>query len=245
MKDQRQVAGGWLTAVLLLLLCPASLAAQSASSSWPVLASPEKLNYNLLWPSGISLGEAVLQASRGENQVRLEAKVIADLPQYHVAYTFTSVTTEEFCSIRFRQILLEGGGTVDDAYEFDQQKHEVHHTRNGGTATTASISDCARDPLALLYYFRQQLALGKMPLGTPEASVRFYLGGELTAHYSAVPSDSVHLGSKKPEGDRVLIRVQGSQSTPSFEVWIRSDVSRVPVALRIPFSLGTFSAELE
>jgi hypothetical protein len=230
--------------VLLLHLCPASLAAQSASNSWPVLASPEKLNYNLIWPSGISLGEAVLQASRGGNQIRLEATVIADLPQYHVAYTFTSVTTEEFCSIRFRQVLHEGGGTVDDAYEFDQQKHQVRRIRNG-RATTASISDCARDPLALLYFFRQQLALGKMPVGTPEAAGTFYLGGEFTARYDAVTPEGTQLGSKEPQGDRFLIRVEGAQAAPSFEVWIRPDPSRAPVAVKIPFSLGEFSAELQ
>jgi hypothetical protein len=231
--------------VLLLLLCPASLAAQSASNSWPVLASPEKLNYNLMWPSGISLGEAVLQASRGGNEIRLEATVIADLPQYHVAYTFTSVTTEELCSIRFRQILREGSGTVDDSYEFDQQKHQVRRTRNGRAPTTASISVCARDPLALLYFFRQQLALGKMPVGTPEAAGTFYLGGDFTVRYDAITPEGVPLGSKEPPGDRFLIRVEGAQTAPSFEVWIRPDPSRAPVAVKIQFSLGTFSAELQ
>ena len=228
-----------------LLVCPASLVAQSAPSSGsPFLASPEKLNYNLLWASGISLGEATLQASRGGGQIFLEATVIADLPQYHVAYTFSSVTTEQLCSLRFRQTLREGRRTTEDVFEFDPQKHEARRTRNGRT-TTAAVGECPRDPLALLYFFRQQLALGKVPVGTPEAAGKFHLGEDYTVHYDAVTPEGVPLGGKEPPGDRFLIRAEGTSGGQSLEVWIGTDAVRLPVAVKIPFSMGTFSAELQ
>jgi len=228
----------------LLLGFPASGAAQSASSSWPVLASGEKLNYNLLWPSGISLGEAVLQASHAGAEIHLEVTVDADLPQYHAAYTFSSVTDEQLCSLQFHQRLREGGRTTDESYQFDQQKHQVRRTRAGRTVTD-TVPECARDPLALLYFFRQQLALGKLPVGTPQATGVFYLGGEYTVRYMALTPEQVKLGTKEWEGDRFQITASGAPGEQSLEVWIRPDASRTPIAVRLPLPLATFAAELE
>jgi Protein of unknown function (DUF3108) len=218
--------------------------AQSASSSWPVLTAGETLNYNLKWPSGISFGEATLRATHTGTEMFLEARVDADLPQYHVLYTFSSVANEQLCSQRFRQTLREGKRSVDDSFEFDQKNHQVRRTRNG-RSTTASISDCARDPLALLYYFRQQLALGSLPVGTPEASGTFYLGQDYSVHYDSVKPEAGDAGSKEPQGDHFLIRVDGAPEAPDLEVWIRPDLRRDPVLLKVPFSLGELSAELQ
>ena len=222
----------------LLLVCPAGLMAQSASSSWPVLTSGEKLEYNLKWPSGISLGEAMLKATHNGNQKYLEATVDADLPQYHTLYTFSSVTNEQFCSQQFRMVLHEGKRISNDSFEFDQKNHQVHRVRNGRstTAAVADTSDCARDPLALVYYFREQLALGK-----PQTSGTLYLGEEYTVHYDAATPGSG--GSEAPTGDHFNIRAD-APNAPNTEVWIRNDLQRVPVLLRIAFSLGTLSADL-
>ena len=224
----------------LLLACPAVLMAQSASSSWPVLAAGEKLEYNLRWPSGITLGEATLKATHTGNQMFLEATVDADIPQYHALYTFSSVTDEQFCSQQFRMVLHEGKRIVNDTFEFDQNNHQVHRVRNG-RSTTASLSDtdCARDPLALIYYFRQQLALGKLP---PGASGVLYLGEAYTVHYDAAAPGPAS-GSKAPQGELFNIRVD-APNAPNLEVSIRNDPQRVPISLRIAFSLGTLSADL-
>ena len=237
---------GWigLGACGLLLALPASPAAQSASSSWPPLASGEKLIYNLLWPSGISLGEAVLQASPAGSEIHLEATVVADLPQHHVVYTFSSVATEQLCSVRFRQRLREGSNSVDESYEFDQKNHKVRRVQNG-RASESPIPECARDPLTLLYAFRQQLAFRQLAIGTPEAVGAFYLGGDFSVRYEAVTPEEVQLGSKKWDGDRFLITARGPHGEQSMEVWIRPDTARAPVAVKIPFPLARFSAELE
>ena len=244
MRKPKQAAGNWLPALLLLLGCPLSLEAQSASSSWPPLVSGEKLTFNLIWPSGISLGEATLTAARAGAEIHLEASVVADLPQYHAGYTFTSVADDRLCSLRFRETLREGRNTRETLYEFDQTKHTVRRTKNGQTTENA-VPDCARDPLALLYHFRQQLASRQVPIGTAEATGAFYLGEDYVARYEAVTPEAVKLGSKSWEGDRFMIRVQGSDGERSFEIWIRPEPSRAPVAVRVQFSLGTLSAELQ
>jgi len=169
---------------------------------------------------------------------------VADLPQYHVGYTFTSVADERLCSVQFRETLREGRNTRETLYEFDQKKHTVRRTKNGQTTENA-VPDCARDPLALLYHFRQQLAFRQIPIGTPEATGAFYLGADYIARYEAITPETVKLGTKQWEGDRFLIRVQGPGGERGIEVWIRPEPSRTPVAVRIQFSLGTLSAELQ
>jgi len=141
--------GAWPAVLLLLLGFPAGLLAQAGSSSWPPVASGEKLRFNLLWPSGFSLGEAVLEASGTGEQIQLQATVQADLPQHPIEYSFSSSADEQLCSLRYRETLREGNNTRETSYEFDQENHKVRRTE-GGQSSESSIPECARDPLALL-----------------------------------------------------------------------------------------------
>jgi hypothetical protein len=198
--------------------------------------------YKLLWPSGLTLGEAVLEASTAGNEVRLSATVDAALPQRNVSYVFSSVATGELCSLRFRQRIQEGRRSWEETFEFDQQKHEVR--RSGpGQSSAVSVPPCARDPLALLYHFRQQLALqpasGTVPPGT------FHLGADFSVRYDTGKPETVPLGTKAWQGDRFVVTYSGLNGRNSFEVWIRPDLSRAPVAVRMQFPLATFAAELQ
>ena len=244
MRKSKQRSRVWRSVALLLLGFPANLSAQSASSTWAPLASGERLLFNLLWPSGITLGEAVLEASRTDEGIRLVATVAAALPQHHIAYTFTSLADEQLCSVQFRETLREGKNTRETSFEFDQRNHLVRRTRAGQT-TESPIPACARDPLALLYHFRRQLAFSQLPVGTPEAVGVFHLGEDYSVRYEAITPETVKLGTKQWEGDRFLVTARGSDGEHSFEMWVRPDTSRTPVAIRVPFSLATFSAELQ
>lgn len=244
MRKSKRGSRVWRIVALLLLEFPSNLSAQSAWSSWPPLASGERLIFNLLWPSGITLGEAVLEASGTDQGIRLEATVAADLPQYRIAYTFTSLIDEQLCSIRFSETLREGKNARETSFEFDQRNHLVRRTRAGQT-TESPIPACARDPLALLYHFRKQLAFNQLPVGTLEAVGAFHLGEDYSVRYEPITPETVKLGTKQWEGDRFLVTARGSDGDHSFEMWVRPDTSRTPVAIRVPFSLATFSAELQ
>lgn len=235
--------------VLCGILCwflsaPAGLLAQAAASSWPPIANGEELSFDLLWPSGLTLGEGKLSAARAGAEVHLAASVKADLPQHAVSYTFRSVTDERLCSARFQQRLREGSRITEETFTFNQQEHTVQGPR--GTETIPGpYGDCARDPLALLYHFRRQLAANQLPIGTPEAVGSFYLGDGFTVRYEAIAPETVKLGAKQWEGDRFLITAQGYHGQEQIvEVWIRPDEARTPVVVRVPFALATFGAEL-
>jgi hypothetical protein len=245
MRLMNRLVMAFLLALCWLLATPARLMAQSAASTWPPTANGEELIFHLLWPSGLTLGEGTLTAVRAGAEVHLEATVIADLPQHPVSYTFGSVTDERLCSVQFRQHLREGPRTTDETFTFNQEQHTVQGPR-GQDTIPASHADCARDPLALLYYFRWQLATSRLPIGTPEAVGSFYLGEGFTVRYEAIAPETVKLGTRQWEGDRFLITAQGTHGREQIvEVWIRLDEARTPVAVRVPFSLATFAAELQ
>jgi hypothetical protein len=228
--------------LLLLAALPLSLTAQSPSEAWPPLSGGERLIYNLTWPSGLSLGEAVLQSSRAGNEIHLEATVIADLPQHRVNYTFRAVADSQLCSIRFTQRIREGSSPArDDILEFDQQNHSVTGTFRG-RPLNAKTSACARDPLTFLYFLRRQLALGQTPVNAADTAASFYLWGDYSVRQQSAGAE---LGGKTRDGDSLRITYRGPEGEHSLDVWLRRDESRTPATVRMAFPLAVFSAELQ
>jgi hypothetical protein len=173
----------------------------------------------------------------------MEATVAAGLPQHRVSYTFTSLTDPEFCSVQFKQVLREGARTRETTFDFDQEIHIVRRTRDGTTSENL-IPPCARDPLALLYYFRQQLASGQVAVGGSGIAGEFHLGSDYSVRYNPIAAETEMPGSKRGTENGFHFTVRGSEEH-SFEVWLRLDDARTPVAIRVPFSLATFSAVLQ
>lgn len=243
MKGWKGAVWGWLGVIPLLLVLPGKLGAQAAPASWPPLAKGERLVYKLLWPSGLPLGEAVLNASRAGQEVRFSLTVDADLPQHHASYSFSSTATDELCSRRFRQRSQEGRRSWEESVEFDQERHEARYTR-GAQVSTVSVPECARDPLTLLYFFRRQIAFQEVPRGQPHQGV-FTLGADFSVNFEVGAAEPVQKKSPAWEGDRYLISYVGPAGRNSFEVWIRPDLSRQPVAIQVTFPLATYTAELQ
>ena len=134
---------------------------RAAAAEFRPFEEGERLIYRLLWPSGITLGEAVFQVSRQGEELHFEATLEARLPQYRVSYSFSSVATKEtLCSLRYQQTLKEGTRSSEETTEFDQAAHRASRTV-GRQTTSVEIPECARDPLTFLYYVRSRLAAGQ------------------------------------------------------------------------------------
>ena len=73
------------------ILTAVSLAAATASPGFPF--SDETLNYSIVWPSGLSFGEAHLQASRAGVDWNFDLKVEASLPGYAITDRYFSVAS--------------------------------------------------------------------------------------------------------------------------------------------------------
>ena len=226
-------------AALLLFIFPHGLDAQGTEGVWPPWERGERRVYQLLWPSGVSLGEAVLEASSDGEEIHLQATVEAKLPQHDVHYVFSAVATQELCSLRFQQQISEGSRAWEESFEFDPVTRQVRRTRNGQSSVT-TVPECPRDPLTFLYYFRGQLASGKTP-GMEE----LFLGTTIPLRSEAVAPETVKLGSREWEGDRFLVTYTPPGGEKFFEVWVHPGSARVPVGAKVPLALAIFAAELQ
>jgi hypothetical protein len=57
-------------------------------------------------------------------------------------------------------------------------------------------------------------------------------------------TQSIRVGDKAVEADRLNTTVKGPQSDVSFEIYFLKDAARTPALVRVPLAVGTFSMEL-
>ena len=237
--------GGNLRSVLIFWACAVALSpgvAAAENRAAPAPASPEEesLTYRLLWPSGVTLGEAVLRSSFSGEELHLQLTVEAGLPQYNISHSSSSVATREgICSLRFEAETSEGKKTSAEAIEFDQTAHWAQRTLENQT-TSASIPECARDPLAFLYYFRSQLAAG-----TTLDSGTFHFGANYSVQIKAAGPETVEAGGRQWSSRKYVVTYRGPNSGKTFELWISTESSRKPVRVQVSYPLAVFSAEIE
>lgn len=222
----------------LLAIAPGSARGQTAD--FAPFEAGERLVYRLLWPSGLPLGEAVFEVSSEGEELHFRATVEARLPQYRFNSTFSSVAAREgLCSLQFHQKLEEGSQSSEESLEFDQEAHEVRRIQ-GRDTTTATVPECARDPLTFLYYVRSRTAAGQ-----PVESSSVHYGRELAAQLAPGASGTVEIGGAPREGQKFEVRFPARGGERTVEIWLASDAARTPLLFTIPTMLADFKAELE
>jgi hypothetical protein len=230
---------------LLVLLPGLAVACLHAQTGFP-FSEDESLHYSVNWPSGISLGDAVLSAHRTATGWTFTASLEAGVPGFSVSDTYHStVEGADLCTTKFERDLTHGGKHTVDKLEFDQQASTGHRTTTfpeGGGKTNFDIPSCARDALAFIYFTRREMGQGRVPpaqqvyFGAPY-SVRLEYTGEQTI-------TSAGTGKKPAVTDRLMVSVKGPQSDFNFEIFFARDPQRTPLSIRIPLSLGTIALEL-
>lgn len=219
---------------------PSASAAEKGAVPFSLFDEQESLTYRLLWPSGVTLGEAVLQGSFSGEELHFQLTVEADLPQYNISHVSSSEATKDgLCSRQFQGNTRRGSKSSDESIEFDQTAHLATISR-GDQTTTASIPECARDPLAFLYYFRNQLVLGNnLDSGT------FHLGANFNLQIEAAGPETVEAGGRQWPAEKYIVTYRGPNSERSVELWISTDSVPKPVQVRVAFPLAVFSAVIE
>jgi hypothetical protein len=220
----------------------------------PLLAAPqagpsfdkEKLTYAVNWPSGLTLGEARLEARKsppaeaGTPRWSLDFFLDAAVPGFAVADQFHSVTDDNGCSVEFEKNTLHGKKKAQERTTFDARKSTATRTTlNGGGKTEISVSACAHDALAFLYYLRRELLQGRMP---PAQAVLLGAPYQFRAEYGG--TRVLAIGESKIETDRLVGFAKGPASDLTFEAFFARDAVRTPVLIKVPLALGTFSMEL-
>lgn len=230
--------------LMLSLFVPVVSPSQTrAQSGFPL--SDESLRYAINWPSGLSLGEAQIRATRGAAGPKIperwefEMTIDAGIPGFQVMDRYRSISTGEFCSQQFEKHSARGKKKAQEKTVFDSSKGTaLRQTVNGGK-TDISVSLCAKDALTFLYALRQELQLGRMP---PAQTVLF--GAPYQVRLEFTGTQTLKISEVSVEADRIVTFLKGAATDLTFEIFFARDPQRTPLLVRVPLSMGIFSMEL-
>jgi len=227
------------------LLC-VSLGAQPHAVPPEEKPSPksETLRYNINWPSGLSLGEGQLTSTRlppGEGGGwRFTLHLEASVPGFPVEEDVRSKATADFCSVELEKEHLRGKRKTKEQTRFDQQKlTATRKTLEAGGTSEASLSPCAKDALAFLFFLRRELVQGRL---SPRQKV--YYGAAYDTRVEFTGTQTVRLAESAVEADRLVATFKGPASEAAIELFFARDAVRTPVMIRVPLAMGKFTMEL-
>ena len=227
--------------LFLLALLNAGALGTPALAGFP--ASGEDLTYTINWPSGLNLGEGRMRASRSGDgpaeRWRFELEIEAGIPGFTVRDQYRSTTSANLCSFEFAKDSVHGTRKSQETTEFDPAKRSAVRVTAGGGKTEFPVPECARDALAFLFHARRELAQGRVP---PPDTI--YFGGPYSLRLQYTGEQIIRVNNKPVTADRLVASVKGKASDWTFELYFARDPARTPVAIRVPFALGTFSMEL-
>jgi len=207
------------------------------------------LHYVINWPSGLSLGEATIDASSqmGGSGPHSAASwnfgfdLDASVPGFSIRDHYASRASDsEICSIELTKSVQRGSRKTEETDTFDQKGGTVtRQTKAPGGKSEYPVSGCARDALAYLQFSRNELAAGRL---APQQSV--VLGGSYNVRLEFSGSETIKNGGKAVQADRIQATIKGQSSEFTVQILFSKDPARTPLLVRIPLSLGTFTAEL-
>jgi len=215
---------------------------------WPL--SGESLHYVINWPSGLSLGEAAIESSglsagSGAFSSRTDWNFTFDLdasvPGFTIRDHYVSrASGPDVCSEQLIKTVQRGARKTEETDTFDQKDGKLtRQTKPPGGKSDYPVAGCARDALAYLQFARNELAAGRL---VPQQSV--VLGGAYNVRLEFSGSETVKSGGKAVPADRIQAAIKGQSSEVKVQILFAKDPARTPLLVRIPLSLGTFTAEL-
>lgn len=202
-----------------------------------VVPSGENLRYSINWPSGLSLGEGRMSATRDNQTWTYELQFEAGVPAFAIVDKFTSSVSGAGCSTTFVKEMQHGRRKTKETLEF-KDGTLTRQTDKGGKSERA-VSGCARDALAFVYFVRRELAQGRIP-GAQDV----HYGSAYRVKMEFKGAQKVRVGEEIQDADRVMTYIKGPASDLTVELYFGKDAARTPLMAKIPLGLATFSVEL-
>ena len=205
----------------------------------------ETLNYTVNWPSGLSLGEAHMTATRAktadgkDDGWAFDLTLDAAVPAFGVADRYRATASPDLCSTTLDKDYTHGSRKSHERVDFDSHQRVAHRETVGGGKSDLSIPLCPHDALTFLYFARRELGQGRVP---PFENVVF--GAAYQVRFDYTGAQQVRVNDKSTEADRLIATLKGPASEISFEMFFARDAARTPLMIRVPLSLGMFSLEL-
>ena len=200
----------------------------------------ESLAYSVNWPSGLSLGEAHLNAKHTADGWSFGLKIDAGVPGFAVKDSYTSEASADFCSAEFTRDFSHGPRKGGEKESIDRSHETVSRvtTHDGGKSEFA-VPDCMKDALTMLFYARRELGQGRVP---PAQQILF--GGLYQMRLTYAGAQTVTAAGKPGLSDKIVCSLKGPSSSVEFEIYFARDAARTPLLVKVPLSMGWFSMEL-
>jgi hypothetical protein len=209
--------------------------------------SAETLKYRLRWPSGVSLGTAMLETS-GQvpdksdipppPSIRSSMVLDASFPGVPVIGEFRSQMTGRGCTQEFEKKLTLALRKTQETTIVKAGK-ATRQTAGDGGKSTVSVGACPFDALAYLQMFRRELRAGR-----PIKDQDILFGAQYAVKAVGGGMEQVMVGGKPREADRYTFRVKGPASDSEFDVLFGRDEARTPIEVRVTMAMGKFRLEL-
>jgi hypothetical protein len=200
----------------------------------------ESLAYTINWPSGLSVGEAHMNAKHTAAGWNFEFKVDAGVPGFPVKDSYSSESNADFCSMEFVRDFIHGSRKGGEKESIDRSHETASRvtTRDGGKSEIR-IPDCVKDALTLVYYARRELGQGRVP-----SAQQILFGGLYQMRLDYSGAQMVTVSEKPAQTDKIVCNLKGPASSVEFEIYFARDAARTPLLVKVPLSVGKFSMEL-
>ena len=211
-------------------------ASQTKLSGFPF--TDEDLNYSVLWPTGLSLGDAHLHAKHSGEKWNFTFTIEAGVPGFAVKDTYHSDTVPEvapnFCSVAFDRSTTHGTHVVNEKETIDRERAMA--TRG---ETRIPVPACVKDALAYLFWARREMGQGRVP-----ASQDILMGPLHPIRVDYVGGPMIMMGGKQVQTDQLTCTWGMGSSAVTFDVYFARDPARTPLRIAAPTAMGKFSMEL-
>jgi hypothetical protein len=208
----------------------------------PVEASKKKsetLQFNVNWPSGLSLGEGKLVSTFDGQQWSFSMNVDAAIPAYAVAEAAKSRASADLCSTELVKEATRGKRVVKETTTFDASKlTATRETGQGGGKSEMRIGGCAKDALAFIQFMRRELAAGRLPAAQP-----VYYGAAYATRVQYSGTVKVVQDGQYVDADKLQAVVKGPASEFTIDLLFLRDADRTPFQVQIPVAVGKFTVE--
>ena len=200
-------------------------------------AATETLRYTVNWPSGLSLGEAVLTA---EGNTKFELVLEASIPGFAVKDEVRAWAKGDFCSVKLEKKLSHGGKKREELMEFQPEAGVVTRTTLRGGESKLPLNGCGRDALTMIHYLRSELKQGRIP-----GAQQTFFGAAYQLSFLYGGAQNVQIGGAYEAADRIEVKIEGPASRHTIELFFGRDAARTPLLMRAPLPLGAFTMELQ
>jgi len=212
------------------------LAAGNPPAGFPF--TDESLTYSIVWPSGLSLGEAKLSAAHSGAGWLFDLTLDAAVPGYTVKDAYHSVAGSDLCAAEFDRDTVHGAKKTREKTSISNGM-AVRKTVGGGQSELA-VAACAHDALTALFVARREFGQGRVP-----QAEKVLFGGSYDLQLQYTGAQSIKIADVPTQADRVFCTVTVKENQKfEFEVYFARDAARTPLLIRVPFALGAISMEL-